>query len=131
VVFDRRTKRWSAPEQMTIVIDGEALNRETADAFREALVQAAMYTTSSTGADMMGGKRMPFGFTYRLRTKASAPPAENLPGAAPGSPPAQTQASAAISTSPGPPAAGAGEPVIANAPPAPDAGSSAAGGASR
>jgi hypothetical protein len=32
-----------------------------------------VYTTSSTGADAKGGKRMPFGFTYRLRTAAELP----------------------------------------------------------
>ena len=70
---DKKTGRWSAPRQLTIVIDGEALDRNTADAFREALTRNPVYTTSTTGADATGGKRLPFGFTYRLRTRESTP----------------------------------------------------------
>lgn len=70
VNYDKKSDKWTAEEEMTIVLDGEALNRETADAFRENLVQTTVYTTSSTGADKMGGKRLPYGFMYRLRTKA-------------------------------------------------------------
>lgn len=73
VTYDRRSNRWSAGHQATIVIDGEARNRATADAFRGALIQNPIYAASTTGADARGGKRMPFGFTYRLRTQAAAP----------------------------------------------------------
>jgi hypothetical protein len=73
VQYDRKSRTWTAPRQVTIVIDGEARNRETADAFRETLVQNSLYSTTSTGADARGGKRMPFGFTYRLRTQSDAP----------------------------------------------------------
>jgi hypothetical protein len=70
VQYNKKSDKWSAEEEMTIVLDGEALTRETADAFRENLVQTSIYTTSTTGADKMGGKRLPYGFMYRLRTKA-------------------------------------------------------------
>jgi hypothetical protein len=74
VAYDKKTDKWLTPERvMTIELDGEALNREMADAFREALVQTSVYNTSSTGADTMGGKRLPYGFTYRLRTKIASP----------------------------------------------------------
>ena len=73
VQYDSKSRRWSNDRRLTIVIDGEAQDRETADAFREALVKSSVYTTSSTGADAKGGKRMPFGFTYRLRTAADLP----------------------------------------------------------
>jgi hypothetical protein len=73
VTYDTRSARWAADRQTTIVIEGEARDRATADAFRESLTQNSIYTTSTTGADARGGKRMPFGFTYRLRTRAPAP----------------------------------------------------------
>jgi hypothetical protein len=73
VKYDRAPNKWSAPHHVTIVIDGEARDRETADAFREALVRNSVYTTSTTGADAKGGKRMQFGFTYRLRTAGELP----------------------------------------------------------
>lgn len=73
VTFDAKSFKWGAEHQATIVIDGEARNRATADAFREALIQNPIYAASTTGADARGGKRMPFGFTYRLRTRAAAP----------------------------------------------------------
>lgn len=73
VQYDKKGDKWTAPRQVTIVIDGEARNRETADAFRETLVQNSLYSTTTTGADARGGKRMPFGFTYRLRTQGDAP----------------------------------------------------------
>ncbi len=77
VTFDSRNARWAADHQTTIVIEGEARDRATADGFRESLTQNTIYTTSTTGADTRGGKRMPFGFTYRLRTRAPAPAGEN------------------------------------------------------
>jgi len=75
VQYDRRSREnpWSAPMAITIVVDGEARDRETADAFREALVDAELYNASSTGADAPGGRRLPFGFTYRLRTTNGDP----------------------------------------------------------
>jgi hypothetical protein len=76
VQYDKKTDKWSADKEMTIVLDGEAMTRETADAFRENLVQTTVYTTSTTGADKLGGKRLPYGFMYRLRTRASSVPLE-------------------------------------------------------
>lgn len=85
VEFDRRSREWSAPREITITLAGEARDRAIADRFREALVEAEMYAASSTGADAgdaaRGGRRLPVGFTYRLRTQADAPPAEALPHA--------------------------------------------------
>ena len=73
VSYDKKTGKWSTDDQITIMIEGEARDRQTADAFREALVRASVYNTSTTSADGKGGKRMPFGFTYRLRTKIGSP----------------------------------------------------------
>lgn len=75
VMYDRKTHRWWPEESLTIVIDGEAKDRETADAFRGALVKNSIYTTTTTGGDSRSGKRLPFGFTYRLRTTEQSPPA--------------------------------------------------------
>lgn len=76
VQFDRRSNEWSVPGQFTIVVNGEAVDRVTADSLREGLVRTAVYATSSTGADAAGGRRLPYGFTYRLRTADSAPQVE-------------------------------------------------------
>jgi hypothetical protein len=73
VTFDKQKIKWGADQQLTIVLDGEAKDRETADAFRAALVQSTMYKTGTPGSDAKGGKRMPFGFTYRLRTDVGTP----------------------------------------------------------
>jgi hypothetical protein len=73
VQFDRREREWSAPRHLTIALTGEARDRAAADGFREALVQAEAYTASSTGADAPGGRRLPFGFSYRLRSAAAMP----------------------------------------------------------
>lgn len=70
VEFDRRSREWSAPMQITITVGGEARDRPTADAFREALVSAEIYSTSSTGPDSAGGRLLPYSFSYRLRTEA-------------------------------------------------------------
>ncbi|HRP63115.1 MAG TPA: pilus assembly protein PilM [Phycisphaerales bacterium] len=75
VRFDRRRPsgaEFFAPRQVTIDVKGEARDRATADAFRDALVRTAVYTTSSTGADAGGGRRLPFGFAYRLRLQNEA-----------------------------------------------------------
>jgi hypothetical protein len=76
VTFAVRDKKelWAANQQTTIVIEGEARDRSTADGFRDALTRIPIYAANTTGADTRGGKRMPFGFTYRLRTRAEAPP---------------------------------------------------------
>lgn len=74
ILCNKTTGKWSVEQDLTIVIDGEARDRETADAFRAALVQSNVYSTATPGADAKGGKRMPFGFTYRLKGKDVASP---------------------------------------------------------
>ena len=59
---------------LTIVVDGEAKDRRVADVLRAALVKSDRYRTASSGADGAGGRRLPYGFTYRLTTDAKAPP---------------------------------------------------------
>lgn len=73
VQFNRRSREWSVPGQYSITINGEAVDRVTADALREGLVRTAVYATSSTGADSAGGRRLPYGFSYRLSTADSTP----------------------------------------------------------
>ena len=63
----RKTDGWSAPRVIRIVLDGEAVDRTTADAFRAALVES-VYTARSTGTDARGGSRLPYSFSYTLRT---------------------------------------------------------------
>jgi hypothetical protein len=82
VRFDRENKSWSTPRLLTITVDGDARDRTVADAFREALVGTELYNTSSTGSDAESGRRLPFGFTYRLETAADAPEAAPLLGGA-------------------------------------------------
>ncbi len=74
---DRQDTPWYAPREITIRVDGEADNRATADALRAVLVRDATYTASSAGSDSPGGKRLPFGFTYILRTQNTDSPNEN------------------------------------------------------
>lgn len=82
VAFDRKTGKWSADATVTISIDGEARDRDTADSFRAALVQSSMYNTTTPGADARAGRRMPFAFTYTLRTRNGVvPPASPGPDA--------------------------------------------------
>jgi len=64
----RKTDGWSAPRVIRIVLDGEAVDRTTADAFRAALVESDVYTARSTGTDARGGSRLPYSFRYTLRT---------------------------------------------------------------
>lgn len=73
VKWDRRTKTMSAPAEVRLVVEGEAADRSTADAYRGALVESDAYSISTTGPDAQGGKRLPFGFSYHLR---AAPPAD-------------------------------------------------------
>ena len=112
VNYERRSNRWSADHQATIVIDGEARNRATADAFRGALIQNPIYAASTTGADARGGKRMPFGFTYRLRTQTAAPAG----APAPATPVSDRKSTAASPSAPEPDqavtSAETGEPVV-------------------
>ncbi|MFZ9914740.1 MAG: hypothetical protein ACO3IB_05305 [Phycisphaerales bacterium] len=76
VEFTRDGKFASRPE-IRFVLDGEAKDRETADALRDAFVKEKSYTLSSSGADARGGRRLPYPFAYTLRTVELAPkPAE-------------------------------------------------------
>jgi len=54
-------------------LTGEARDRATADALRDAFVRARGVTLSSTGADGRGGQRLPAPFAYTLRTAELAP----------------------------------------------------------
>lgn len=73
VQYDHKADVWSAPREISIILDGEARDRKTADAFRAALVSSKFYTASSGGVETRGGRRLPYGFTYRLRTTVVAP----------------------------------------------------------
>ncbi len=85
VQFDRRTSAFSAPGYVRIVIEGEAADRATADAFRGKLIEADTYEISTAGPDAGGGRRLPLSFQYNLRAdramarksdRNQAPPAE-------------------------------------------------------
>lgn len=62
-----------ARPEIRFVLDGEAKDRETADALRDAFVKTKGYTLGSTGADSRGGRRLPNPFAYTLRTADLAP----------------------------------------------------------
>ena len=74
VAFDRKSKHFSAPREIRIVLEGEAADRSTADAFRGALVATDTYEIATTGPDTKSGRRLPYAFTYHLRTTLAAPP---------------------------------------------------------
>ena len=65
--------RFTAKPELKFVLDGEAKDRATADALRDALVKEKGYTLGSTGADARGGRRLPYPFAYTLRTTDLAP----------------------------------------------------------
>lgn len=58
---------------MTIVLQGEAADRATADAFRGALVDAEAYQITTAGPDARSGRRLSYAFSYHLRTTAGEP----------------------------------------------------------
>jgi hypothetical protein len=71
----RYDQGWSAPMSLTLTVEGEAADRQTALAFREALVRDDAYTARSSGADSAGGgKRLPFAFAYTLESRTGSPP---------------------------------------------------------
>ena len=74
VRYDKSGRKWSSAKTVKMDLDGEAKDRATADAFRERLVGTEWLTASSSGTDSEGGKRLPFGFAYRLRTGEGVPP---------------------------------------------------------
>jgi len=76
---DKKTKKWSAPKEVTIVLEGEARDRRDADALRQVLVENDWYTANSAGTDTAGGKRLPFGFTFRLSTAHGETPGDSSP----------------------------------------------------
>ena len=86
VDFDRRSRQWSAPYELTFVIDGEAASRAAAESLRGAFVSTDLYRVSSTGSDGAAGRRLPVGFTWRLSTRAASPP-PTPPSAAPATAP--------------------------------------------
>ena len=81
VLFDGKQKatsrKWQTPMPIKIVLDGEAKDRMTADAFRAALVRGKLYTLTSAGPDSAGGRRLPYRFNYRLGSVANAQPIED------------------------------------------------------
>lgn len=72
VQFDRRTNGFSAPGTIRIVIEGEAADRATADAFRGKLIEGHAYEISTAGPDAGGGRRLPLSFQYNLRADQAA-----------------------------------------------------------
>lgn len=65
--------KFVARPELRFVLDGEALDRASADGLRDALVREKTYTLSSTGADGRGGRRLAAPFAYTLRTTEIAP----------------------------------------------------------
>jgi hypothetical protein len=63
-----------------MTVEGEARDRDAADAFRAALVRSDLYTTRSSGADSAGGgRRLPLAFAYTLESQKGAPPQGGSP----------------------------------------------------
>ena len=76
VKYDRKAKRFFAPKEIKIILEGEAVDRATADAFREALVETEAYQISTAGPDAQSGRRLPFAFQYHLLTMDAVPGGE-------------------------------------------------------
>ncbi|MHC4427068.1 MAG: type IV pilus biogenesis protein PilM [Planctomycetota bacterium] len=73
VKFDSKSKKFFSPKEIKIILEGEAADRATADAFREALVETEAYEISTAGPDAKGGRRLPYAFQYHLVTADSVP----------------------------------------------------------
>jgi Tfp pilus assembly PilM family ATPase len=73
VRFDRATSRFAAPGERRLMIEGEAADRATADAFRGRLIAADAWEISTAGPDAGGGRRLPLAFNYNLRAARSSP----------------------------------------------------------
>ena len=65
---------WSTSAEIKLTLEGEARQRLIADSFRAQLVRDALYEVNSTGAETVGGKRLPHGFTFNLRSACMCPP---------------------------------------------------------
>jgi hypothetical protein len=74
--------KMSAKPELRFILDGEAKDRTTADALRDALVKEKGYTVGSTGADARGGRRLPYPFAYTLRTTELEPKQLGVAGGA-------------------------------------------------
>ena len=79
VKFDRKTRVFSSSKEIRIVVDGEAADRMTADAFRGLLVDTASYDISTTGADARSGRRLAWSFQYNLRSTDAVPVSGDAP----------------------------------------------------
>ncbi len=79
VKFDRKTRKFSAPKEIRIVVEGEASDRVTADAFRGTLVETESYDISTAGPDAQTGRRLPWAFQYNLRTRDATPRGRTAP----------------------------------------------------
>jgi hypothetical protein len=77
-----RDRKWTVESQLKVTLEGEARDREVADAFRESLVEDRVYTLTSTGADGRGGRRLSSPFSYLLRTDRLDDPAAGIPAPA-------------------------------------------------
>ncbi|MFO0827953.1 MAG: hypothetical protein U0572_07350 [Phycisphaerales bacterium] len=80
-----RDGKWSVAHEIKIVLEGEAKDRAIADGLRDALVDNAHYSLTSTGPDTEGGRRLRSPFSYVLRSndpKAPEAPAAKSEGAA-------------------------------------------------
>jgi hypothetical protein len=69
-----RKDGWSSPAEVKLILEGEARQRLIADNLRLQLVRDALYEVNSTGAETVGGKRLPHGFTFTLRSARMSPP---------------------------------------------------------
>jgi Tfp pilus assembly PilM family ATPase len=79
VKFDKKTKKFSAPKEIRIVVEGEAADRVTADDFRGTLVETESYDISTAGPDAETGRRLPWAFQYNLRTRDATPGGRTAP----------------------------------------------------
>ena len=59
---------WRDTPALALLVDGEAVDRATADAVRNRFVSLDWIRAESSGSDRPGGRRYEFPFTYRLET---------------------------------------------------------------
>ena len=63
---------WIDEPDLVLLVDGDAIDRPTADAIRAHFVDLEWMRVRSSGSDRPGGRRYGFPFTYRLETSRAA-----------------------------------------------------------
>jgi hypothetical protein len=71
VRYDAAGKFFSVGSEVRLQLSGEARDRDIANALRESIVDSERFLLRSTGAESLGGDRLPVPFSFQLRSTDS------------------------------------------------------------